>query len=158
MPDADLAVHDEMWMQRAIELAQVAAANDEVPVGAIVVANDTQEVLGEGFNQPISGADPSAHAEVIALRAAAKQRQNYRLVGTTLYVTIEPCMMCAGAMLHARIDRLVFGAAEPKAGAVVSHALLGTDWQNHKVAVTGGVLSEVCAELMSSFFASKRKG
>ena len=158
MPDADLAVHDEMWMQRAIELAQVAAANDEVPVGAIVVANDTQEVLGEGFNQPISGADPSAHAEVIALRAAAKQRQNYRLVGTTLYVTIEPCMMCAGAMLHARIDRLVFGAAEQKAGAVVSHALLGTDWQNHKVAVTGGVLSEVCAELMSSFFASKRKG
>ncbi len=158
MPDAGLAVHDETWMQRAIELAQVAAAIDEVPVGAIVVANDTQEVLGEGFNQPISGADPSAHAEVIALRAAAKQRQNYRLVGTTLYVTIEPCMMCAGAMLHARVDRLVFGAAEPKAGAVVSHALLGTDWQNHKVAVTGGVLSEVCAELMSGFFAAKRKG
>jgi len=110
--------HDEYWMAKALMLAQCAAGQGEVPVGAVVVDADNN-LIGEGWNQPIGARDPSAHAEIVALRQAAKNVGNYRLPGATLYVTIEPCTMCAGALIHSRIDRVVIGALEPKAGAVV---------------------------------------
>jgi len=142
-------------MQRAIELAQQAESLGEVPVGAVIVKGD--QVVGEGFNAPISGTDPTGHAEITALRAAAHHLDNYRLVNTTLYVTLEPCVMCAGAMIHARVSRLVFGAHEPKTGAVGSaFDLLSSDKHNHRIEVRTGVLAEQCAELMTSFFAKKR--
>lgn len=146
---------DEFWMVQAIELAQRAADLGEVPVGALVVRND--QLLGVGYNQPISGSDPTAHAEINALRDAAKNANNYRLPGTTLYVTLEPCAMCAGAIVHARIDRVVFGACESKAGAVVSQQrFFENPWLNHRVDVTADVLQARCAMQISNFFQQRR--
>lgn len=140
-----------------LALAEALKARDagEVPVGAIVVVEDA--VAGTGFNQPISSNDPTAHAEIVALRAAAARLGNYRLTGCTLYVTVEPCLMCVGAMVHARVGHVVFGATEPKAGAVVSmaraHELSGL---NHRLEVTGGVLEDECRQVMQEFFRSRR--
>ncbi|NKB97458.1 MAG: tRNA adenosine(34) deaminase TadA [Pseudomonadales bacterium] len=150
-----LGASDEQFMSRAFELAQQAEQQGEIPVGAVVVQNG--QVVGEGFNSSITNQDPTAHAEVIALRAAARAVSNYRLVDSTLYVTIEPCMMCAGAMLHARVERLVYGASEPKAGAANSHRLLDFDWQNHRISILGGVLETECSALMTNFFKRKRE-
>jgi tRNA(adenine34) deaminase len=147
---------DEFWMRRAMELASRAETLGEVPVGAVIVCGD--EIIGEGFNQPISSSDPSAHAEIVAIRAAAQTINNYRLVGSTLYVTLEPCTMCVGALIHARITRLVFGTTEPKAGAVVSRSqLLNADYFNHKILLSGGVLAEECQHQLSAFFKKRRE-
>lgn len=146
---------DEFWMQRALALAQHAADHDEVPVGALLVRGE--EVLGEGWNQPIASNDPTAHAEIIALRAAGAREHNYRLPGTTLYVTLEPCAMCVGAMIHARIERLVFGAPDPKTGAAGSvFDLLQAPQHNHRIEVMAGVLSEPCGALLTNFFRLRR--
>ena len=146
---------DSHWMRRALELAQQGEAQGEVPVGAVIVC--AGEVLGEGFNCPIGTRDPSAHAEIVALRQAAQAMDNYRLPGATLYVTLEPCTMCVGAMIHARIERLVYGTAEPKAGAVVSQVNLPeAPWFNHRLAVTGGVEAEACQHHLSAFFRARR--
>lgn len=146
---------DEYWMQLALEQAQLAADSGEVPVGAVLVKDG--ELIASGFNQPISSCDPSAHAEVVVLRAAAKKLSNYRLPGTTLYVTIEPCTMCVGTLIHARVERLVFGATEPRAGAVVSAARLLDGLQfNHRINTEGGVLEDQCAAIMQNFFRQKR--
>ena len=146
---------DERWMREAIAEARLARARGEVPVGAVVVVDGA--VVGRGSNQPIHATDPTAHAEVVALRAAARATGNYRLPGAALYVTVEPCLMCAGALVHARIGRLVFGAAEPKAGAVRS-TLRALDHPalNHRVEVAGGVLEPECNALMRAFFAERR--
>jgi tRNA(adenine34) deaminase len=147
---------DEHWMQAAIKLANKAAALGEVPVGAVIVRDN--QLIAEGFNQPIQTHDASAHAEMMALRAAGGAIQNYRLVDTTLYVTIEPCMMCAGALVHARIGRLVFAAAEPRHGAVISKGrVLDESFLNHKVQYQHGLLATECAALMSEFFKNKRR-
>ena len=146
---------DERWMHAALALAERAGARGEVPVGAVVVRDGV--LLGAGHNQPIASNDPTAHAEIVALRAAAGAAGNYRLPGAALYVTLEPCLMCAGALVHARIARLVFGAMEPKAGAVVSnHCVLAAAGLNHRVTVTGGVLAEESAALVQTFFAARR--
>lgn len=146
---------DEHWMQLALEQAQLAADNGEVPVGAVLVKDG--ELIASGFNQPISSCDPTAHAEVVCLRAAAKNLSNYRLPGTTLYVTIEPCTMCIGTIIHARVQRLVYGAPEPRAGAVESAARLLEGAQfNHRIEVSGGVLADRCALIMQSFFKQRR--
>ena len=137
-------------------LAREAGDLDEVPVGAVVVLEG--EIIGRGFNQPITSHDPSAHAEISALRDAATRVGNYRLPGADLFVTIEPCTMCAGALVHARIRRLVFGATEPRAGAVVSTAqVLRNPGLNHRVEVVQGVLAETCADLISDYFKAKRR-
>ena len=147
---------DERFMARAIEAARRAEAMGEVPVGAVVVAGG--EVIAEGANQPIAAHDPTAHAEVVALRAAAERLQNYRLVDTTLYVTLEPCCMCTGAMIHARVQRLVFGATDPKSGAAGSvFALTQDPAHNHRLEVTGGVCAEECAAMLQSFFRARRR-
>lgn len=146
----------ERWMQRALQLADRAAAQGEVPVGAVVVRNN--ELLGEGWNRVISVHDPSAHAEMVALRAAALQAENYRLPGATLYVTLEPCTMCSGAIVHARIERLVFAATEPKSGAVCSRCrLLDEPWFNHRVEWQGGVLAEASTARLQVFFKARRR-
>ena len=146
---------DERWMRAALALAERAGARGEVPVGAVVVRDGA--LLGAGHNRPIGSNDPTAHAEIVALRAAASAVGNYRLPGANLYVTVEPCLMCAGALVHARIARLVFGALEPKAGAVVSnHCVLAAAGLNHRVTVTGGVLAEESAALLQTFFAARR--
>ena len=143
------------WMSKALVLAGQASDKAEVPVGALLVKDGV--ILGEGFNTPITNCDPTAHAEIMALRNAASTVNNYRLPHTTLYVTIEPCTMCVGAMIHARVARLVYGAKEPRAGAVVSQLELPTlDHYNHKMEVVGGVLEEQCSELISAFFRHKR--
>lgn len=142
-------------MSRALELAARAGAAGEVPVGAVVVREN--QLLGEGWNCPISTADPTAHAEISALRAAALRVNNYRLPGCTLYVTLEPCAMCVGALIHARIERLVFAASEPRAGAVLSRLkLLDETHFNHQVIWRGGVLADQGAALLSDFFRSRR--
>ena len=143
-------------MAHALSLAQRAEAEGEVPVGAVVVRNG--EVLGEGWNRPIGDHDPTAHAEMVALRAAAARIGNYRLTGCSLYVTLEPCVMCAGAMIHARVERLVFGADDPKSGAAGGvFDLLPPDGRfNHRMLCEGGVLGEPCAELLRSFFRLRR--
>jgi tRNA(adenine34) deaminase len=142
-------------MRRALELAERAEAQGEVPVGAVLVAGG--EVIGEGWNRPIGARDPTAHAEVEALRAGARALANYRLPGATLYVTLEPCAMCAGALLHARVARVVFGASDPKGGAAGSvFDLLGTDRLNHRVQVQGGVLAPECGERLQRFFRGRR--
>lgn len=152
---SDLAIH-EHFMRRAIELARQAEALGEVPVGCVIVRDG--EIIGEGFNQPISGHDPTAHAEVVALRDAAKRVANYRLPDTTLYVTIEPCTMCVGAIMHARIAKVVFGAFEPKAGAIVSHLQLAEKTHfNHRIDYEAEVLKEQCGQMMSDFFKNRRK-
>lgn len=142
-------------MRRALELAGEGAALGEVPVGAVVVVGG--EIVGEGFNRPLDGVDPTAHAEIEALRAAARRLGNYRLTGSTLYVTIEPCTMCAGALVHARVARLVYGAAEPRSGAVVSSAcVLDNPALNHQVSVTAGVLGDAAGTLLRDFFRARR--
>lgn len=147
---------DEDYMKLALELAHQAAATGEVPVGALVVRNG--EVIGHGFNMPISSHDPSGHAEMIALRAAARHIGNYRLVGCTLYVTLEPCAMCTGTIQHSRIARLVFGASDPKTGACGSVVdLMAEKKLNHHCDVTGGVLAAECGSVLSHFFAIRRK-
>lgn len=146
---------DQHWMSLALEEARQAAVVGEVPVGAVVVRDGV--VLGSGFNCPISAHDPTAHAEVVALRTAALSEQNYRLPGTTLYVTIEPCSMCVGAIIHARVARVVFGAPEPRAGAVIStQQLLDADHYNHRVSYEGGILADECATIMQTFFRERR--
>lgn len=143
------------FMREAIAEARRGAALGEVPVGAVLVRDG--QVIGRGFNQPISSHDPSAHAEMVALRAAAAADANYRLPDTTLYVTLEPCTMCAGLLVHSRIRRLVYGASEPRAGAVVSRAqVLAQPWMNHRVEVEGGVLAEECSDLLKTFFRDRR--
>jgi tRNA(adenine34) deaminase len=148
-------VSDEDFMRHALALARRAQAEGEVPVGAVVVLEE--KVIGEGWNRPISAADPTAHAEVQAMRAAAGWLRNYRLLGTTLYVTLEPCAMCVGAIFHARVRRVVFGAADPKTGAAGSTVnLFGEKRLNHHALVQGGVLGAEAAALLSGFFASRR--
>ncbi len=150
-----MAEDDIHWMQQAIRLAETAASENEVPVGAVLIHN--HEIIGEGYNRPIKHCDPSAHAEIIALRAGALHLNNYRLIDTTLYVTLEPCIMCLGALVHARIKRLVFGAYDTKAGALVSAFPLGdTQKFNHRIQYEGGLLADTCAGLLSQFFKSKR--
>jgi tRNA(adenine34) deaminase len=146
---------DEHWMRVALGQAQMGRAQGEVPVGAVLVRDDEQ--IGAGFNCPISTQDSTAHAEIVTLRQACRSAGNYRLPGTTLYVTLEPCMMCAGALVHARVTRLVYGAAEPKAGAAASHPLFNSAWLNHTVEVEGGVLEAECSAMLSDFFAERRR-
>lgn len=156
---AELALirSDEFYMHRALDQARLAAEAGEVPVGAVVV-NALGDIIGVGHNSPVASHDPSSHAEVCALRAAGQQRSNYRLEGCTLFVTLEPCMMCAGAMLHARLARLVYGAPEPRSGMVESKAnLLAQPWFNHQLEVTGGVLATPAKTLLKQFFAAKRE-
>jgi tRNA(adenine34) deaminase len=142
-------------MQLAIRAAGIAAAAGEVPVGAVVVRNG--ELIGQGHNQPVANSDPTAHAEIIALRAAALCEKNYRLNGVQLYVTLEPCAMCIGAMLHARVGRLVFGAYDSKAGAAGSVLDLANNRLfNHQMEVNGGLMQEDCAEILKNFFDSRR--
>ncbi|MEE8234423.1 MAG: tRNA adenosine(34) deaminase TadA [Gammaproteobacteria bacterium] len=149
-------MNDEDWMQYALSLAKKAEQQDEVPIGAILVMDG--ECIAEGWNKPISTNDATAHAEIMALRAASEQLQNYRLPDTTLYVTLEPCVMCAGALIHARVARVVYGATDPKAGAAGSvFELLGTDKLNHKIKMTRGVMKDECASLLTSFFQRRRK-
>lgn len=144
-------------MEAALLLAREAAALDEVPVGAIVVAADGA-IVGRGFNQPIGRHDPSAHAEIVALRDAALNLGNYRLPGCRLYVTLEPCAMCAGAIIHARISRVIFGARDPKTGAAGSVVDLFAETRlNHHAEVSGGILVDACSTLLSSFFAARRQ-
>lgn len=142
-------------MRLALTLAAQGAALGEVPVGAVLVQHG--EVLGQGFNRPIIDSDPSAHAEMIAIRAAAQAANNYRLPGSTLYVTLEPCSMCAGLIVHSRIERVVFGALEPKAGVVQSQGQFFTQgFLNHRVLFEGGVLAEACGAILSEFFKARR--
>jgi tRNA(adenine34) deaminase len=148
MTDAD-------WMQHALGLAGRAEAAGEVPVGAVLVQGD--ELIAEGWNRPIGEHDPTAHAEIIVLRAAGQSLGNYRLAGTTLYVTLEPCLMCVGAIVHARVARLVFGAHDPKSGAV-SSVCPGFEMPglNHRVESSGGILAEECGEQLKRFFQARR--
>jgi tRNA(adenine34) deaminase len=145
----------ERFMREALVLAEAARAAGEVPVGAVVVMGD--EVIGRGFNEPIRSQDPTAHAEIVALRDAARRMGNYRLTGATMYVTVEPCMMCVGALVHARVGTLVFGTTEPKAGAVEStgrfheHSAL-----NHRMTVVSGVLAPECRNIVRAFFQDRR--
>jgi tRNA(adenine34) deaminase len=146
---------DIFWMQRAIELAREAEQKGEVPVGAVLVKDN--QVIGEGYNAPIATHDPSAHAEIQAIRAAANALGNYRLLNTTLYVTVEPCVMCAGAIVHARISEVVYGTSEPRSGAAGSvFNLLQSEALNHRVTIRSGVLQEECASLLTNFFQQRR--
>lgn len=155
MNRAALSGH-ENYMRRALDLARQAEAAGEVPVGCIIVRDD--RVIGTGFNQPISGSDPTAHAEIVAMRAAGRALGNYRLTDCTLYVTLEPCAMCAGAMVHARIGRLVYGADDPKAGAAGSlFNLVQSEVLNHRMDMTSGVLAGESRGLLQAFFRGRRK-
>lgn len=150
-----MPTQDEVWMGEALALARAAGERGEVPVGAVVVGDGA--IIGRGGNAPIAASDPTAHAEIAALRDAGRARGNYRLPGCTLYVTIEPCAMCAGAILHARIARVVFGARDPKTGACGSVIdLFAVDELNHHATVAGGVLAAECGGLLSDFFAVRR--
>jgi tRNA(adenine34) deaminase len=145
----------EYFMTAALEQARLARASGEVPIGAVLVIGD--EIVARGFNQPIGRTDPTAHAEIVAIRSAAAQMGNYRLTGSTLYVTVEPCLMCVGALVHARVGQVIYGAPEPRWGALVSslqaHEAPGL---NHRLAVTGGVLEQECRLLMQDFFKERR--
>ncbi len=146
---------DETFMRAAIAEAKVAASVGEVPVGAVLVHNN--EIIGRGLNRPVQDHDPTAHAEIVAMRAAAAKLQNYRLNDATVYVTLEPCPMCVGAMLHARISRLVFGAYDPKSGAAGSVLDLSDDRRlNHRIEVNGGLFEDQCGGLLQQFFEKKR--
>lgn len=146
---------DQDFMALALEQARLGGERGEVPVGAVLVREG--EVIGRGFNCPIGSHDPSAHAEMVAIRAAALQVQNYRLPGSTLYVTLEPCSMCAGLIVHSRVARVVYGTTEPKAGVAVSQGdFFAQDFLNHRVLVEGGVLAEACSELLREFFRERR--
>lgn len=152
----DIPNADEAFMRHALNLARLAQAENEVPVGAIVVKNG--QIVGRGYNSPISRHDPTAHAEIQALRDAAANLGNYRLVDCSLYVTLEPCAMCAGAIMHARVARVVYGASDPKTGACGSVVNLFDELRlNHHATATGGVLGEVCGEMLSDFFAERRR-
>ena len=149
-------LQDGVWMGVALEEARRAATVSEVPVGAIVVVEE--QVIGRGHNQPLSTVDPTAHAEIVALRRAAKRQRNYRLVGTTLYTTLEPCLMCVGALFLSRVDRLVFGCSDPKAGACGSIYNVPADNRlNHKIIVSGGVRASECRSLLRDFFQIRRQ-
>lgn len=151
MPEDDLH-----WMRYAIDLAKRGQMDGEVPVGAVIVKDN--QVIGEGWNQPIGLHDPSAHAEMVALRAAGKSLSNYRLLDTTLYVTLEPCVMCAGAIIHARVGRVVYGTNDPKAGAAGSVVdIFSNPKLNHHVSIESGLLSTECGDLLSHFFKARRK-
>ena len=142
-------------MAHALELARKAEQEGEVPVGAVIVLD--AEIIAEGWNRPIAANDPTAHAEINALRAASDRLGNYRLPGAELYVTLEPCVMCAGAIIHARLARVIYGAADARAGAAGSvFNVLGTDRLNHKVAVAGGIMEQECAAILQEFFRRKR--
>ena len=156
LPDVtDDRARDEVWMRHALLLARRAEAAGEVPVGAVVVRDD--RIVGEGWNRPIGDHDPSAHAEIVALRAAARHLGNYRTGGSTLYVTLEPCVMCAGAIVHARVARLVYGADDPKAGAVHSvYDVIAVPRLNHRVRWQGGVLADECGDRLRAFFRARR--
>lgn len=147
---------DEFWMRHALTLAQRAWEQGEVPVGAVLVQGD--KVIGEGWNRPIGQCDPTAHAEIMALRQGGKILENYRLLDTTLYVTLEPCVMCAGAMVHSRITRLVYGAKDEKTGAAGSLLdVIGHPGMNHQIQIAGGVLAGACAAMLSDFFRMRRE-
>ena len=146
---------DEYWMGKALELASKAESEDEVPVGALIVKDD--QLIAEAWNQPIQSHDPSAHAEMNAIRKAGQVLNNYRLNDTTLYVTLEPCSMCVGAMIHGRIKRLVFGAFDPKTGAAGSAIeLIQSDVHNHRIEVVAGIMEGQCREILQMFFKKKR--
>ena len=146
---------DRQFMQQALDQAKLASNAGEVPVGAVLVRDG--QIISTGFNQPIANSDPSAHAEMMALRTAAQNESNYRLPGTTLYVTLEPCTMCAGAMLHARVERVVFGAADPKTGAAGSVLNVFSEKQiNHQTQVEGGIMGEECGQILRDFFKDRR--
>ncbi|TBV06724.1 tRNA adenosine(34) deaminase TadA [Phytopseudomonas dryadis] len=146
---------DERFMREALQLAAEGAARGEVPVGAVLVQGGG--VIGRGFNCPISASDPSAHAEMVAIRAAAQAVSNYRLPGSTLYVTLEPCAMCAGLIVHSRVQRVVFGASEPRAGMAVSRGqFFEQGFLNHRVLVEGGVLAQECGAVLKAFFKARR--
>lgn len=149
-------IADTFWMQRALVQAKLAAKEGEVPVGAVLVQDN--RLIASGYNQSIQDHDPSGHAEMVVLRKASQVIENYRLLNTTLYVTLEPCVMCTGLLIHARIKRLVFGALDPKAGAVCSICqLLETPKPNHIIEVTSEILSQECGQILSDFFKSRRK-
>ncbi|OEU79411.1 MAG: tRNA-specific adenosine deaminase [Desulfobulbaceae bacterium C00003063] len=155
-PRNNSSKNDEKWMGRALAMALEASRRGEVPVGAVLVMDDM--IIGEGGNSPIGLHDPTAHAEIIAIRNAAAALKNYRLPLTTLYVTLEPCIMCMGAILHARIDRLVYGASDPKSGAVSSVYTIGSDeLLNHYLKITGNILEQTCSSLLKDFFKDRRK-
>ena len=146
---------DQQYMRMAIEQAQLAAQSGEVPVGAVLVRDG--QIISRAFNKPIANHDPSAHAEMLALREAALNEENYRIPGSTLYVTLEPCAMCSGAMLHARVGRVVYGASDPKTGAAGSVLNLFSLKQiNHQTSVEGGIMSEECGQLLRDFFKGRR--
>lgn len=146
---------DYYWMQQALQQAHEATIAGEVPIGAVLVRDD--QLLASGYNQPIGLCDPTAHAEMVVLRNAAKVLGNYRLLGTTLYVTLEPCAMCAAALIHARVERLVFGAYDARSGAVGSVLnLFDADYWNHRVAYTGGLMADESGNLLKAFFQQRR--
>ena len=146
---------DHQFMMQALEQAKLAAQEGEVPVGAVLVQDG--KVISKAFNRPISNHDPSAHAEMLALRSAAGEIENYRLPGSTLYVTLEPCVMCAGAMLHARVDRVVFGARDPKTGAAGSVVdIFSINQLNHQTTVDSGILESECGQVLRDFFKERR--
>tara|TARA_B100001123_G_scaffold407541_1_gene499891 strand:- start:748 stop:1230 length:483 start_codon:yes stop_codon:yes gene_type:complete len=154
--ETSLELH-EKWMRLALKQAEEAAQNDEVPVGAVLVDTKSQDLIASGNNRPISEKDPTGHAEIVALRQASLSRNNYRLPGTVLYVTIEPCTMCVGALMHARIEAVVFGVREPRAGAMVSQLQLAeAEFFNHRLTFMEGILEKECSEIMQDFFKSKR--
>lgn len=147
--------NDDYWMRQALMLAQQAEQNGEVPVGAVIVLDD--QLIGAGWNQPIRQHDPTAHAEIVALRAACTHQQNYRLPQATMYITLEPCIMCAGAIVHARIERVVFAATEPKTGAAGSCIdIFNTSQLNHRVQYEQGLLADESSQMLRTFFRSKR--
>lgn len=151
-----VALSDESWMRHAIRLAQRAEEQGEVPVGAVLVKNE--RIVAEGWNAPIQEHDPTAHAEIAAIRRAGTQLENYRLMDTTLYVTLEPCVMCMGAISYARVKRIVFGAYDQKRGAICNALnLTNASFLNHKIDWTGGVLEEACSDLLINFFRRKRE-
>jgi len=153
---SETEVTDQYWMHHALTLARRAWDEGEIPVGAVLVYEN--RVIGEGWNRPIGHHDPTAHAEIMALRQGGLVLQNYRLLNTTLYVTLEPCVMCAGAMVHSRIDRLVFGARDAKTGASGSLLdVLGHPGMNHQVDVTEGILAADCSSMLSDFFRARRQ-
>lgn len=155
MGDTSQYERDQHWIRYALNLAERAQEEGEVPVGAVIVRDD--KLVSEGWNRPIAGNDPTAHAEIVALREAGLAESNYRLPGATLYVTLEPCVMCVGAIMHARIERVVYGADDPRAGAAGSaFSLLGSDQFNHSVHVESGVLAEECGAILRKFFRARR--
>lgn len=150
-----MSENDQYWMQKALALAKKAEESDEVPVGAVIVKDE--HVIGEGWNQPIVNHDPTAHAEIMAIRSAAQSSENYRIPGTTLYVTLEPCPMCAGAIIHARIERIVIATTDPRTGAAGSvFQLLKNPALNHQVEISQGVCQQEAADQLRAFFRARR--